>query len=79
MNNTEKRQNTKPLFPFNEWLREELKITGMSQFQLSLELGINQGQVSGYINGKTDLRLSSMEKILNVFGYTLKSITVEGL
>ena len=68
--------NTKPLFPFSEWLKEQLCITGMSQGRLALEAGISQGQICRYISGKVEPRISSVERILNVYGYTLKDVIV---
>ena len=63
--------NRKPILPFNEWLREELEVTGMTQMKLALASGMTQGTISEYATGRRTPSLENIVRILEAFGKEL--------
>ena len=63
--------NRKPILPFNEWLREELEVTGMTQMKLALACGMNQGAISAYVTGHIKPSAENMARVLEAFGKEL--------
>lgn len=57
---------------FGERLKNVLKITKVSQRELSDMLFINQSSVSGYIRGKVTPRIERIDEICSVLGVDAK-------
>ena len=53
---------------------KELRRTKYSMYQIAQETGVGPDILSRFINGKVGLSLSSAEKLLRFFGYTLAKI-----
>jgi len=52
-------------------LKEILKKEGKSNYYLSKELGINQGQLSSFLKGKKGISLKRLEQIIDHLGYEI--------
>lgn len=62
----------KDLFPFGEWLREEMKEQQVTQMELALRLYLSSpGQVSHYITGKQSPKVETLERIMEALGKKL--------
>lgn len=55
-----------------EQLRTAIQESGRSQVELAQAAGISQGQLSRFMNGQRDLRLSSVERLASELGLTLR-------
>ena len=52
-------------------LREILKREGVTAYQLWKDLGIDQGQLSKFFNGKVNISLKMIEQIADYLGYDI--------
>lgn len=57
-----------------ENVRREMKARGWTQSQLANESGLHQPQVAEILAGKTDHRLTKLEKVAKAFGVALSSL-----
>lgn len=52
-------------------LQEVLKKEGVKAYRLSKDLGVDQGQLSRFVNGKINISLKKLEQIADYLGYDL--------
>ncbi len=52
-------------------IRDVMKEAGVSAAQLSRKSGINEGLLSRYFNGKSELSVRSLTLLLDALGYEL--------
>jgi transcriptional regulator with XRE-family HTH domain len=52
-------------------LKEALKREGVTAYRLWKDLGIDQGQLSKFFQGKVNVSLDMLEQIANYLGYDL--------
>lgn len=52
-------------------LKEALKGEEITAYQVSKDLGIDRGQLSRFLNGKSSLSLNLLERIAEYLGYDL--------
>ena len=52
-------------------LREILKQEGITAYRVCKDLGIDQGEMSRFLNGKANLTLPRLEKVVDHLGYDL--------
>ena len=65
--------NNKPVFPFAEWLREELKVTGMTQATLADLSDVTAANISRYARGIVEPNMYTLSRIIHAFGLELKA------
>ena len=53
-------------------LKDAIKRSGLSQYQLARLSGVNQAQISYFLSGQRNLTLSSASKLAKVLGLELK-------
>ena len=58
-------------FMLRHHLKEILEKKGISNYWLWKHLGINQGQLSGFFNGKKNISLNRLERIIDQLGYKI--------
>ena len=53
-------------------LRDEIKNSGLSCYQICKETGIDKAAMSRFVNGQQGLTLDYAYRLLNFFGYKIK-------
>ena len=55
-------------------LREILKREKVTAYRLSKDLGIDEGQLSKFLNGKINISLKKLEQIADYLGYDIQFV-----
>ncbi|HPQ44630.1 MAG TPA: helix-turn-helix transcriptional regulator [Syntrophales bacterium] len=55
-------------------LREVLKREQVTAYRLSKDLGIDEGQLSKFLNGKINISLKKLEQIADYLGYDIQLV-----
>jgi transcriptional regulator with XRE-family HTH domain len=59
------------IFMMGNRLREILNKEGITAYRVCKDLGIDQGEMSRFLNGKVNLTLSRLEMVADHLGYDL--------
>lgn len=65
---------SRPMIPFNAWLKEKLVENGMTQAMLAEATGITPANINRYIKGEAEPRLYTLWRIAQAFGCELKVV-----
>ena len=57
-------------------LREILTREKVTAYRLSKDLGIDEGQLSKFLNGKINISLKKLEQIADYLGYDIRFVKV---
>lgn len=63
---------SRPLLPFNEWLKGMLEENGMTQKMLAEATDIAPSNISRYVKGEAEPRLYTLWRFAQAFGCELK-------
>lgn len=55
-------------------LKDILNREGITAYRLCKDLGLDQGQVSRFLNGKQNLALDKVERVVEYLGYDLELV-----
>lgn len=61
----------KEIYPFGDWLQEQIKAAGITQMELALRLDMTQGQINRYIKGHATPEFRNIIRIVDLFGKKL--------
>jgi len=60
-------------------LKEAIKRSGLSQYQLSRQANVDQSQISYFVSGKRSMTLKVAAKIPDVLGLELRQLKKQGV